>query len=253
MRVSFGSFVLDHGARQLERGGHPIHLTPKALSLLALLIERRPNAVSKAEIHDRLWPGTFVADVNLAVLIHDLRDALEDDPREPTYLRTVTRFGYAFCGTVRPAPDAPEWAARSPHEHRLIWGAREIALQPGDNLLGRTHEASIWVDHSSVSRYHALVRVGENGATIEDCGSRNGTFLGANRVADAVPLKDGDRILLGSALLVFRSFSRDRTSTATDGGTHPTGPPGEEFREPPAPLPEPPAPHSEPPAPHSHV
>ena len=65
MRVRFGSFVLDFEARQLERGGHPVHLTPKALELIELLVERRPNAVSKAEIHDRLWPDTFVADVNL--------------------------------------------------------------------------------------------------------------------------------------------------------------------------------------------
>ena len=87
MRVRFGSFVLDFEARQLERGGHPVHLTPKALELVELLVERRPNAVSKAEIHDRLWPDTFVADVNLPVLVHELREALEDDPHEPAFLQ----------------------------------------------------------------------------------------------------------------------------------------------------------------------
>jgi DNA-binding winged helix-turn-helix (wHTH) protein len=237
MRVRFGSFVLDFEARQLERGGHPVHLTPKALELIALLVERRPNAVSKAEIHDRLWPDTFVADVNLPVLVHELREALEDDPHEPVFLRTVARFGYAFCATARPEPEAPEWAATCPYEYRLIWGVREIALQPGDNLLGRTHDATIWVDHSSVSRRHALVRVTEDGATVEDCGSKNGTFIGADRVCEAVTLRDGDRILLGSALLVFRSFPRDRSSTATDAGVRPTAPlpPG---------FPEPPSPHS---------
>jgi DNA-binding winged helix-turn-helix (wHTH) protein len=235
MRVRFGSFVLDSEARQLERGGHPVHLTPKALELLELLVERRPNAVSKAEIHDRLWPSTFVADVNLPVLIHDLREALEDGPHDPAFLRTVTRFGYAFCGTARPEPEAPEWAAQCPYEHRLIWGVREIALQPGDNLLGRTHDATIWVDHSSVSRRHALLRVSEDGATLEDCGSKNGTFLGADRVVEALPLKDGDRILLGSALLVFRSFPRDRTSTATDAGASPTAAQPGLSPEPPAP------------------
>jgi len=235
MRVRFGSFVLDSEARQLQRGGHPVHLTPKALELLELLVECRPNAVSKDEIHERLWPDTFVADVNLPVLVHDLREALEDDPHEPAFLRTVTRFGYAFCSPAHLEPEAPEWAVSSPHEYRLLWGAREIALQPGDTLLGRTHEATIWVDHSSVSRRHALLRVGENGATIEDCGSKNGTFLGADRVAEAVTLKDGDRILLGSALLVFRSFSKDRTRTATGAGPPPTGPHPEGSPEPPVP------------------
>jgi DNA-binding winged helix-turn-helix (wHTH) protein len=235
MRVRFGSFVLDFGARQLERGGHPVHLTPKALDLLVLLVERRPNAVTKAEINERLWPGTFVAEVNLPVLIHDLRDALGDEPHKPTYLRTVPRFGYAFCATAVPEPAAPEWAARSQYEHRLIWGMREIALRPGDNLLGRTHDATIWVDHSSVSRRHALLHVGEEGATIADCGSKNGTFLGSSRVLEPVPLKDGDRILLGSALLVFRSFSKDHTSTATDAGPHAAPPPPDESPLPPGP------------------
>jgi DNA-binding winged helix-turn-helix (wHTH) protein len=235
MRVRFASFVLDSEARQLERGGHPVHLTPKALELLELLVERRPNAVSKAEIHDRLWPDTFVADVNLPVLVHELRETLEDDPREPAFVRTVTRFGYAFCAGARQEPEAPEWAARCPFEYRLIWGVREIALQPGDNLLGRTHDATIWVDHSSVSRRHALLRVSEEGATVEDCASKNGTFLGAGRVVEPVPLRDGDRILLGSALLVFRSFPRERTETATDAGVRPTAPLPEGFREPPGP------------------
>jgi DNA-binding winged helix-turn-helix (wHTH) protein len=224
VRIRFGAFVVDMEARQLERGGHPVHLTPKALELLELLIQRRPNAVTKAEIHDRLWPNTFVADVNLPVLVHELREALEDDPHEPHYVRTVTRFGYAFCASARPEPEAPEWAAHSPFEYRLIWGVREIALQPGDNLLGRTHDATIWVDHSSVSRRHALLRVTEEGATLEDCGSRNGTFLGADRVAEPVPLRDGDRILLGSALLVFRCFSRDEVSTGAAVAVAPTGP-----------------------------
>jgi len=235
MRVRFGSFVLDFEARQLDRAGHPIHLTPKALELLELLVDRRPHAVSKAEIHDRIWPDTFVADVNLPVLVHELREALEDDPHEPVFLRTVIRFGYAFCATARPEPEAPEWAARCPFEYRLIWGVKEIALRPGDNLLGRTHDATIWVDHSSVSRRHSLLRVSEDGATVEDCGSKNGTFLGGDRVVGPVRLREGDRILLGSALLVFRSFPRDQTSTQTDAGARLTAPLAEGFPEPPAP------------------
>jgi len=77
--------------------------------------------------------------------------------------------------------------------------------------------------------------VTEDGATVEDCGSKNGTFLGGDRVGEPVLLRDGDRILLGSALLVFRSFPKDRSSTATDGGARPTAPLPEGFPEPPAP------------------
>jgi pSer/pThr/pTyr-binding forkhead associated (FHA) protein len=79
--------------------------------------------------------------------------------------------------------------------------------------------------------------VSEHGASLEDCGSRNGTFLGGDRVTEAVPLRDWDRILLGSALLVFRCFARDKVSTAAEAAVAPTGPLGVE----------------EPGPPHSHV
>jgi DNA-binding winged helix-turn-helix (wHTH) protein len=222
MRLRFDAYILDAEARQLLRDGNEVHLTPKALELLALLVERRPDAVSKPEIHDRLWPDTFVTEVNLPVLVHELREALDDETHRPRYLRTVPRFGYAFCGSAREEAEAPPWFAACPWEYRLYWGPREAALQPGENVLGRTHDAAIWIDHSSVSRRHALIRVTEDGATLEDCGSKNGTFRGAEPVHGPVPLADGDRILLGSALVVFRLFRRDKTSTAT--GRRRTGP-----------------------------
>jgi DNA-binding winged helix-turn-helix (wHTH) protein len=218
-RIRLDSFVLDTEARQLSRDGRPVHLAPKALELLELLIDRRPNAVSKATIHERLWPETFVAEVNLPVLIHRLREALEDDPRDPRYVRTVTRFGYAFCGTAW-----IEGSGATQYEYRVICGTKEIQLRPGDNLLGRAYDAAVRVDQTSVSRRHALIRVADAGAQIEDCGSKNGTFVGTERIQQAVPLKDGDRILLGAALLVFHCFRRDPAGGETDPNSRPTTP-----------------------------
>jgi DNA-binding winged helix-turn-helix (wHTH) protein len=221
-RIRLEGFVLDTEARQLLRDGRPVHLAPKALELLELLIDRRPNAVSKSTIHDRLWPDTFVAEVNLPVLIHRLREALGDDPRDPRFVRTVTRFGYAFCG--------PAWiegeGASSPveYEYRVVVGAKEVVLRPGDNLLGRAHDAAVRVDQTSVSRHHAMIRVSENGATIVDCGSKNGTFIGSQKVASPSALQDGDRILLGAALLVFRAFRRETAGADTDAASRPTTP-----------------------------
>ena len=101
MRFCFGQFVLDDTARQLFRGGEPVHLTPKSFELLELLIGARPRAISKSEFHERLWPGTHVTDSNLPVLIHELREVLGDDPHEPRWIRTVARFGYSFCGEAQ--------------------------------------------------------------------------------------------------------------------------------------------------------
>ena len=60
MQVQFGKFMLDTESRQLRHGDIERHLSPKAFELLRLLIECRPAAISKAQLHERLWPSTFV-------------------------------------------------------------------------------------------------------------------------------------------------------------------------------------------------
>lgn len=220
-RIRLEGYLLDTEARQLFRGDRPVHLAPKALELLELLVERRPSAVSKSAIHGRLWPDTFVAEVNLPVLIHRLREALEDDPRDPRFVRTVTRFGYAFCGTAWLEAEGPYGNA---FEYRVLFASREVLLRPGENLIGRTYDAAVRVDQTSVSRRHALIRISETGATIEDCGSKNGTFVGNQRVTGQVALQDGDRILLGTALLVFRCYPREAAGGDGDLARRPTTP-----------------------------
>jgi DNA-binding winged helix-turn-helix (wHTH) protein len=224
MRLCFGEFVLDDTARQLSRDGEPVHLTPKALELLELLIGNRPRAVSKTEFHEQLWPGTHVTDSNLPVLIHELREVLGDDPHESRWIRTVARFGYSFCGDVqREAAGAEE--DENPWDCRILWGGREILLRTGDNILGRTHEAAVWVDDASVSRHHALIRVSDGGATLEDHGSRNGTFLRGQRIDGAVPLQDRDEFVLGGVLLTFRAFRRDGLGEGVSRSTAPLSSP----------------------------
>ena len=79
MSLQFGAFVFHADRRQLLRDGAEVHLTPKAFDLLALLIARAPAVVPKAEIHEQLWPGTFVSDATLAGLVKEVRRALGDD------------------------------------------------------------------------------------------------------------------------------------------------------------------------------
>jgi len=98
MRVSFGSCLLDTDTREVLRDGRPVHLTPLALRLLELLLEHRPRALSKAELQDLLWPGTFVTEASLSRLVTDLRAVIGDDARGSTFIRTVHRHGYAFGG-----------------------------------------------------------------------------------------------------------------------------------------------------------
>jgi len=177
-------------------------ISPKALRLLEILVERRPNAVSKEQLHELLWPSTFVADANLPNLVAELRAGLGDDAQKSRIVRTVPRFGYAFCAEAAPVPSGP---AR-PAVFRLIWADREIALQEGGNILGRERDAAAWIDVHSVSRRHARIVVSGDTATLEDMGSKNGTFLEGQAVASARVISDGDRVRIGTVEMTFRRY-----------------------------------------------
>ncbi|HMC23079.1 MAG TPA: winged helix-turn-helix domain-containing protein [Thermoanaerobaculia bacterium] len=100
MAVHFGNFTLDESQRQLSRSGERIRLSPKAYEFLSILIQERPQAVSKSVLLKRLWPDTFVTEGNLATIVAELRSALGDDAREPRFIRTLHGFGYSFAASV---------------------------------------------------------------------------------------------------------------------------------------------------------
>jgi DNA-binding winged helix-turn-helix (wHTH) protein len=78
VRVAFGDCTLDSETRELFRNERPAHLSPKAFRLLELLLEGRPRALSKAEIHQKIWPEAFVSEATLASLIAEIREAIGD-------------------------------------------------------------------------------------------------------------------------------------------------------------------------------
>ena len=83
MTYRFGDFTLDHDLRQLFLSSDEVHLSPKALELLTVLLENRFRAVSKAELQQVLWPSTFVEETNLAGLVLEIRRALRDSASDP--------------------------------------------------------------------------------------------------------------------------------------------------------------------------
>jgi hypothetical protein len=173
-----------------------VHLEPKVYELLVLLLERHPAAVSKKDIHERLWPRTFVSEASLTTVVKELRRVLGPGP-----VRTVRGFGYAFEGELRPGA-RPECPHESPRF--LVWNERLLPLREGENVVGRDPEADVVVDVPGVSRRHALVRVASGQATVEDLGSKNGTFLAGERIAGRVALADLDTLCLGQTVLVYR-------------------------------------------------
>lgn len=209
MRLRFGDCILDSGTRELFRGGQPVPIPPKVFQLLEVLVAERPRAISKTALHEKIWPDTFVSDANLANLVADLREALGDDAKSPRIIRTVQRFGYAFqAESVEVAADASESV------FRLVWGDREVTLRDGPNVVGRDRDAVLWVDVYSVSRHHARITVSGDQATLEDLGSKNGTFLCGKPVSGAATLKDGDEIRIGTVTMTLRRFAGLSTQTA---------------------------------------
>ena len=107
MIVRFRGWTFDSGRRQVvDDGGQVVHLTPKAFDLLAVLLERAPEVVRKADLHEQVWPGTFVSDATLVGVIKELRRAFGDRDQSAPLIRTSYGIGYAFGGTVE-TMDAP--------------------------------------------------------------------------------------------------------------------------------------------------
>ena len=205
--VRFGDCSLDLDARQLFRGGQPVHLSPKAFELLKILVTTRPKAISKAELHERIWPGTFVTDDSLARLVTETRAAIGDHARTPTFLRTVHAFGYAFADAAqevarldRPVSTVNCW---------VVCDGRAHLLSEGENIIGRDPGARLLLDSVRVSRRHAKIAVDGASAVLEDLGSRNGTWVKGARIDGPVSLTDGDAISIGGFEIKFRSATED--------------------------------------------
>jgi eukaryotic-like serine/threonine-protein kinase len=131
VRIRFGPFTLDLESRQLTSGGEDVHLEPKAFELLSALVLARPKALSKADLQERLWPGTFVAEANLSNLVAEIRAALGDPARAPKYVRTAHGFGYAFSGEAEQTTDPVETApVRVAPESSYGAEAEEPAVSP---------------------------------------------------------------------------------------------------------------------------
>ena len=212
MQLRVGNCLIDTDRRQVFRSGEAVAISPKGYQLLALLLEARPKALSKQDLHEALWPNTFVVEANLSNLIGEVRAALGDSARQPRIIRTLHGFGYAFAAEahaaepMRPGPLATCWLSR---------GREEFPLRSGENIVGRAPEADVRLDGSGVSRRHARIVVAADRVYIEDLGSKNGTAVRGERITAARLLADGDDIAIGSVRVLFRLMSGAGATTDT--------------------------------------
>jgi DNA-binding winged helix-turn-helix (wHTH) protein len=188
------AIVIDLGARVVRRSGTDIHLPPKAFDLLLILVRHQPNAVPHEQLHTTLWPGVHVSETSLPALVTLLRKALGDTADEGRVIRTLARVGYAFIGDATFAGHA---LAGTPI-CRLVWRRRSFEVSAGESVMGRDRGCAIRIDAESVSRHHARLHASARTVSIEDLGSKNGTWVAGDRIHDPVALADGMCFRLGS-------------------------------------------------------
>lgn len=202
MRVQFGEYVFDSALRTLTRRREAVDLTPKAFALLEILIAARPAPVSRETLYEQLWPQTFVEPGNLHNLIAEIRAALQDDEHE--IVTTSRGFGYAFTAAGTMAGGSRFAAAV---------GRDVFPLHEGENIIGRDPAAAVYVDSPDVSRRHARIVIRDSGVTVEDLGSKNGTFINSDRLVSPRALGPEDAIVIGRVRIVVREIG-DSTVTA---------------------------------------
>jgi DNA-binding winged helix-turn-helix (wHTH) protein len=205
--LRFADCTLDTDARRLFRGTCEVHLQPKAFELLALLVENRSRALSKTELLERVWPGVFVSEASLARVVHEIRDAIGDRGRDGQIIRTVHAFGYAFAAAVEGEQTQAAAVMAGVGVYWLICGSREFPLNDGEHIVGRGLNAEIRLDSPKVSRRHAKFVVRGAKVTVEDLGSKNGTFVRDARISKSSPLDAGDEIRIAHFTMVLRRFT----------------------------------------------
>jgi hypothetical protein len=181
-----------------------------------LLIERAGDLVMRDELRQRLWPDAVYVDFDLGLnkAVAKLRSALGDSAESPRFIETLERRGYRFIGDVEPIDDDSRPAATPLASQpgrsgnlRIVWADRAHALPEGLHVIGRDPACDIWIESSTVSRRHAVITVTPAGASIEDAGSRNGTFVNGGRMTALTALQPGDEIRVGPARLVISAPS----------------------------------------------
>ncbi len=114
MELRFGPFRLDTDGRRLWRDDRECVLTPKALDLLVYLAEHAGTVLSREQLLEALWPGTYVDDHALSVQIGEIRKALGDGARDSSYVETRHRRGYCFKADVQRGPSRAPVAIATP-------------------------------------------------------------------------------------------------------------------------------------------
>jgi TolB-like protein/DNA-binding winged helix-turn-helix (wHTH) protein/Flp pilus assembly protein TadD len=140
----FGPFALDPHERTLWREGVALATTPKVFDTLLCLVQNPGRILTKDELLQEIWPGTFVEEVNLAVNISTLRKLLGESPQDGRYILTVSGRGYRFVAQVRKTDFGSD--GTSPDEVSDLENSEIKATNDSRSGIPQSLNQSEWVD-----------------------------------------------------------------------------------------------------------
>src|ERR1043166_5609377 len=101
--IRFATFEVDLQTGELRKAGQKLKFSGQPFQVLAILLERPGEVVTREELQKRLWPDTFVdVDHNLNTAINKIREVLGDSAESPRFVETLPRRGYRFIGELKP-------------------------------------------------------------------------------------------------------------------------------------------------------
>jgi DNA-binding winged helix-turn-helix (wHTH) protein len=115
----FGDSELDTGRFELRRGGAVLALEPQVFDLLRYLIENRDRLITREELFETIWKGRIVSEATLSSRIKAARQAIGDDGRSQSFIRTTHGRGFRFVAatSVKAAIEAPPPSVEAPPEN----------------------------------------------------------------------------------------------------------------------------------------
>lgn len=199
-----GEWMVEPTLDRISRDGREVRLRPRAMDVLTALAVASGKLVSKRELIDDVWRTEFVGDHALTQVVAELRAALGDDARNPTFIENIPRRGYRLVAAVMPVAISSASPNGATMPFKLLTDKGSLSLAQGSTVIGRTDDADISIDKTEVSRCHAMITVQGTTAIIEDLGSKNGTFVNGHQVAGPTPLSNGDEIWIGRSVARMR-------------------------------------------------
>ena len=217
-RVRFGVFEVDLRSGELWRSRRKVKLTGQPFAVLAILLERPGDVVSREELHSRLWPDTFVdIDHSLNTAINKIRNALSDSAEKPRFVETLSGRGYRFIAAIESGDaetSAESGQAARPQRENLsrvrgedgFWIAM-LPLKLGDAERGLSDSATALIEEiiTGLSRFSYL-RVISLSSTLQYVGKpvdvrTAGKKLGARYVVEGSLRRVGDKLRVAVQLV----------------------------------------------------